>query len=130
MKPNVLIGLLFLACFHSASVQAKIVTPEEFWQHSTQGNTLLVDVRSNEEFIRGHLPLSLNIPYDKIETITTFATDKSQPILLYCRTGRRADIAEQTLNELGYHNIYNGQSYQALLTAMPESPLSPNNKAP
>jgi phage shock protein E len=102
-------------------VHAEIVTPKEFWLHYNKDNPLLIDVRSNDEFMAGHLPLSINIPFDKIESITSFSDDKSQVILLYCRSGRRAEIAEQTLRRLGYNNIYNGENYEKLLVSMPES---------
>ncbi|PSU47925.1 rhodanese-like domain-containing protein [Photobacterium frigidiphilum] len=114
-------ALLLLTSLTITSVQAEVVTAEEFWQHYNTGNPILIDVRSNDEFMAGHLPQSINIPFDKIESITSFSDDKSQIILLYCRSGRRAEIAEQTLKELGYNHIYNGENYQKLLVAMPES---------
>ena len=112
---------LLLTSLTITSVHAEIVTPKEFWLHYNKDNPLLIDVRSNDEFMAGHLPLSINIPYDKIESITSFSDDKSQVILLYCRSGRRAEIAEQTLRRLGYNNIYNGENYEKLLISMPES---------
>ncbi|NVP00093.1 rhodanese-like domain-containing protein, partial [Photobacterium damselae subsp. damselae] len=45
--------------------------------------------------------------------------EKDRPILLYCRSGQRARIAEQQLNALGYPNTFNGMSYQQLLQAKP-----------
>jgi phage shock protein E len=114
-------AFLLLTGLTITSVHAEVVTAEKFWQHYNNGNPLLIDVRSNDEFMAGHLPHSINIPYDKIESITSFSDDKSQVILLYCRSGRRAEIAEKTLKELGYNNIYNGENYGKLLVAMPSS---------
>ncbi|WEM42040.1 rhodanese-like domain-containing protein [Photobacterium sp. DA100] len=101
---------------------ADVVTPEEFWHayHGTHsGKPMIIDVRSHQEFIAGHLPGAINIPYDQIELLTTFAPDKSQSLFIYCRTGRRSGIAEAALHKLGYSNIFNGESYQALAEAMP-----------
>ena len=98
--------------------------PEAFWQSyhgNHSGRPLIIDVRTHEEFIEGHLPSAINIPFDEIELLTTFAPDKSQSIFIYCRSGRRSGIAEATLYKLGYANIYNGESYQALIEAMPAS---------
>jgi rhodanese-related sulfurtransferase len=114
-------ALLLLTSLTITSVHAEVVTAKEFWQHYNTGNPLLIDVRSNDEFMAGHLPQSINIPFDKIESIASFSDDKSQIILLYCRSGRRAEIAEQTLKKLGYNNIYNGENYEKLLVAMPAS---------
>lgn len=112
--------LLLLAALGTAPAQAEVVTPEQFWQLHQQGKPLVVDVRTNEEFIAGHLPNSVNIPFDQIERLPSIAKDKTQPIFLYCRSGRRSGIAEQAIKKMGYQTIYDGQSYQALLEAMPE----------
>ena len=102
---------------------AEVVTPEQFWQSyngNHSGKPLIIDVRTHDEFIAGHLPGAINIPYDQIKTLTTFAPDKSQSLFIYCRSGRRSGIAETALNKLGYSKVYNGESYQALVEAMPK----------
>lgn len=113
--------LLLLAALFIPPVQAEVVTPEQFWQLHQQGGALIIDVRSNEEFLAGHLPKSVNIPFDQIDRLPSIAKDKTQPIFLYCRTGRRSGIAEQAIKQMGYKYIYNGQSYEALLAVMPGS---------
>lgn len=114
--------LLLLAVLGVSPAQAEVVTPQQFWQIHQQGNQLIIDVRTNEEFMAGHLPNSVNIPFDQIERLASIAKDKHQPIFLYCRSGRRSGIAEQAIKEMGYKDIYNGQSYEALLKAMPPAP--------
>ncbi|GHA65111.1 rhodanese-like domain-containing protein [Photobacterium aphoticum] len=107
----------------SGSALADVVSPTHFWQyhHELQAEKpLLVDVRSHQEFIAGHLPNAINIPHDKIAQLTTLAPDKSQPIFLYCRSGHRAGLAESVLKQQGYTRIYNGESYQALLESQPK----------
>ena len=96
---------LLLTSLTITSVHAEIVTPKEFWLHYNKDNPLLIDVRSNDEFMAGHLPLSINIPFDKIESITSFSDDKSQDILLYCRSGRRAVSAEMVLKNNGFTQL-------------------------
>ena len=68
---------------------------------------LLVDVRTKEEFEEKHLPGAILLPVDdikdgKLERLP----DKDQTILLYCRTGRRAEDAAVYLANEGYTNIY------------------------
>ena len=70
--------------------------------------TVLLDVRSAEEFASGHLKGAVNIPHDRIlELIGTAAADKSTPIILYCRSGRRADTALNALKSSGYKDVVN-----------------------
>ena len=114
-----LVTLLF-ALFPAISL-AKNVTPDEFWQIEKAQQPLIIDVRTPEEFSEGHLTNAINIPFDQIAKIENYLTDKSKPILLYCRSGRRAELAENTLYTLGYKETFNGMSYQLLLKAKPQS---------
>lgn len=77
---------------------------------------LLVDVRTKEEFVAGSLPGAINIPFDQIESQRElFSADKKQPIILYCKSGRRSELGKQTLTKLGYLNVINAGSYSELL---------------
>jgi phage shock protein E len=69
---------------------------------------LIIDVRMEAEWKSGHIEGAVLIPYEQIgEKIGTISKDKSQLIYLYCRTGRRSNIAEETLGTLGYKNVIN-----------------------
>lgn len=72
------------------------------------GQPLVVDVRTGDEYRQGHVRQAINIPYDEIaQRIAAFAPDRDARIVLYCRSGRRSGIAEQTLRQLGYGRIEN-----------------------
>jgi phage shock protein E len=93
---------------------------DSVWQKINAG-ALLVDVRTQAEYNAGHLPGALLIPYTQIaDSIGAIAPDKNRVIVLYCRSGRRSGIAEQTLIDLGYINAVNGGGYQSLLNARPK----------
>ena len=75
-----------------------------------------IDVRSAEEFNDGHLQDSINIPHDQIvERIKAVSLDKDAPINLYCRSGRRAEVALTELKKAGYTNVTNHGGYEDLL---------------
>ena len=59
----------------------------------------ILDVRSSEEWNQGHYPDAVHIPYDQI-TAKKVANLK-QPILIYCRSGRRAKIAAEKMKKYG-----------------------------
>ena len=69
---------------------------------------LVIDVRTTDEYRQGHVREAVNIPYDEITgRIAAFAPDPNTHIVLYCRSGRRAGIAEQALRQMGYGQIDN-----------------------
>lgn len=71
-------------------------------------NAIVIDVRTKEEFQMAHYKDALNIPYDEIEKhIKKLEAYKDKPIILYCRSGRRASIAKQTLEKYGFKNVLN-----------------------
>lgn len=84
-----------------------------------QGWTV-IDVRTAEEFNAGHLSNAQNIPYDQIQTgIAQLGIAKDQPVLLYCRSGRRSGIAKQSLTDLGFTHILDAGAYEKLKTLYP-----------
>ena len=69
---------------------------------------VLLDVRSPEEYASGYLQGARNIPHDQIGVeIAAVVPDKSAQIILYCRSGRRANTALETLRAMGYANVSN-----------------------
>ena len=69
-------------------------------------NYIILDVRRPDEYAKGHIPGAINVPNEEIGT-TEIAElpDKSQLILVYCRSGRRSKEASEKLVMLGYTNI-------------------------
>ena len=65
------------------------------WQQAEKPMQLL-DVRTPGEFAQGHIKGAINIPYDQLDQqLARF--DKDTEIVVYCRSGRRAAIAEDVL---------------------------------
>jgi rhodanese-related sulfurtransferase len=62
----------------------------------------LVDVRTPEEFQKGHLPGALLLPHDQMERRATELGPPSTPLVVYCGTGKRSGEAAGTLRRLGY----------------------------
>ena len=65
-------------------------------------NHIIVDVRTNEEYVQGHIPGAVCIPNETIEDeMPAELPDKAQVILLYCRSGVRARDAAEKLAGMG-----------------------------
>jgi len=104
--------LLISACGAETTGQSAQQTA---W-HAIHEGALLVDVRTSEEYSTGHLEGALLIPYDQVANrISEFGSDKDRTIVLYCRSGKRADKAEQVLGQHGFTHIINGGGYQDML---------------
>ena len=71
----------------------------------------VVDVRTPSEFASGHVPGAINIPYDEMERRSSEIGPPSTPVLLYCRSGRRTDLAARTLRGQGFSTIYDMRSF-------------------
>jgi rhodanese-related sulfurtransferase len=75
---------------------------------------LLLDVRTPEEFAAGHIPGAVNIPYDELEhRLGELADMHDAEIIVYCRTGRRAKIAEQVLVDAGFASVFDLDGHMA-----------------
>ncbi len=69
---------------------------------------VLIDVRTPEEFASGHLEGAINIDHSRIgQDIAKVPVAKDDTVLLYCRSGRRSEIALQTLQKMGYSKAQN-----------------------
>ncbi len=89
------------------------------WQKIDQG-ALLVDVRTPGEYNAGHLPNAKLIPVDEVEKrLSEFGSDKSRPIVVYCKSGGRSGRAESILLANGYTDVTNGGGYQQLMSTKP-----------
>lgn len=67
---------------------------------------LLVDVRTEREYLAGHLSGADWIPRGKLEfVIANKDLPADHEIVLYCRTGARAALAAKALQDMGYRNV-------------------------
>lgn len=71
-------------------------------------NTILLDVRSVQEFNEGHLLGALNLPLGELKNkISLLIPNHGQTIIVYCQMGGRSKKATTILNKMGYINVYN-----------------------
>lgn len=70
-------------------------------------NAILVDVRSRQEYLEGHLNGSVNIPlYELEQCCERTLKDKEAIIIVYCQYGARSKKAIMILRRHGYRNLY------------------------
>ena len=64
----------------------------------------LLDVRDQDEYEAGHIPTAILAPWENI-TEKVSGIPKNKHLILYCRTGIRAQKAGKMLEQAGYNNI-------------------------
>ena len=109
LLPFVLSLMLLSSCGtpgSSSSGYRQISMNEAVKMMKDEKNYIILDARRPDEFAEGHIPGAINVPNEEIGT-TEIAElpDKSQMILVYCRSGRRSKDASEKLVKLGYTNI-------------------------
>lgn len=72
-----------------------------------------VDVRTPEEFMSSQLPGAANIPLHVIDQLADKQLDKSRPVVVFCRSGQRSQMALQILKSKGFGEVYNMGSFMA-----------------
>ena len=100
MKKLLIILIILLT---GCSTEHKKVTPDEVYKNIDNSNVVILDVRTYEEYINGHIENSKNIPIDEINSIDY---SKNTIIYVYCQSGNRSKKASQILYDLGYTNVY------------------------
>lgn len=98
-------------------VLAERVEPERAFD-LVKGGALLLDVRSESEYASAHVPGSKLIPHTELSSrVQELGATPETPIVVYCRSGRRAEAAIKTLREKGFLNLYNAGGVADLLPA-------------
>lgn len=90
------------------SREIKVISPQEVREAVYDNGThQLIDVRTPEEFEKGHLKNAQNICVtdDDFEA-NIVKLDRNKPVYLYCRSGKRSAKAAEILQDLGFTEIY------------------------
>jgi phage shock protein E len=67
----------------------------------------LLDVRSADEFGRGHLPGAVNVPVQELDRRYGEVGPTDGEVVVYCRTGHRSTRAAALLREHGFTKVHN-----------------------
>lgn len=96
--------ILLISTFAQAGI--KQIEPQALFKlMEKQQVPLIIDVRSKDEFKQGHLQGAINIPYDSLFEYKQLDAYKAQEIIVYCRSGRRAQVASNVLQDKGFNKL-------------------------
>lgn len=71
-------------------------------------NSLILDVRSQNEFASGKISRAKNIQVDQLlNKLATISDYKNKPVLVYCQSGMRSNMACRILRKSGFEQVFN-----------------------
>lgn len=84
------------------------ISPEEAKEMIEKGEYgVILDVRTLDEYNEGYIEGATLLPNNEIKKKAEIILyDKEEVILVYCRSGRRSEVAAKELAVMGYINVY------------------------
>ena len=105
----VLVALVATGC-SSGSGGVSTVGVDEFTTAISQPSVTVIDVRTPAEYAAGHVDGAVNIDVEGGAFDQGIAElDPAGAYAVYCRSGRRSQIAADTMAEAGFTNVTNLQ---------------------
>tara|TARA_B100001029_G_scaffold144934_1_gene125091 strand:- start:34 stop:408 length:375 start_codon:yes stop_codon:yes gene_type:complete len=108
MKKLFLFFILFSNCNQNQNLNIEPDKVYDLLSNNNKNNSILLDVRTEEEFIESKINNSLNIDfYSDNFKISILSLDKSKTYYVYCRSGRRSLNTVEFMRENGFSKSYN-----------------------
>lgn len=97
-----------MACSSKPKDKFANLSSDDFERFIENSNVQILDVRTVAEYSEGHIPgsVNLNVFDDQFSAMADSVLDKSQPVAVYCRSGKRSRNAAKLLTKKGY-TVYN-----------------------
>lgn len=108
-----LAGVVFLGSNKFSSInqntqmQTKLPSPQFVLSQIKDGGAALVDVRTDEEWGAGHASGATHFNVSRLQEGELPSISKDLDIYLYCRSGHRAGIAKNILEQNGFTKVIN-----------------------
>jgi thioredoxin 1 len=100
--------LLAMTACNISGQKYHTLTVDEFEKKMNSGTVQLVDVRTPEEYAKGHLKDAINMNFNADDFVDMSSKlDKAKPILVYCQSGGRSAQAAALISKKGATDVYN-----------------------
>ena len=117
--------IVLIAIFIGTFTQAQVKSPKQILEEAESKikqisidemkkkidsgqNFILIDVRTEKEYLAGHIKNAVWIPSGKVRFATQKITrDPKVEMILYCRARGQSALSVYALNEIGYENVLN-----------------------
>lgn len=103
---SLIVSLTVIGCVAADAAGVQELSPEELMS-SPPADVLILDVRTSGEFGGGHVPGAVNIPHTELASrLSELGSELDRPLVVYCRSGKRAGLASSVLLDAGYTNVF------------------------
>lgn len=100
-----LLAIVLFSC--KSANKNTLLSANDFSNKITTENSVVLDVRTPDEFNAGHLNNAININFESADFDQQIAQlDKSKTYAVYCLKGVRSGKAMDKMQSLGFKNIY------------------------
>ena len=106
---TVILIILIASCTNVQSQNAKTSLPaaEYFEKMKVNLNAPILDVRTPDEFSKGHLTRAVNINFNDANFAKNISEiDKNKPVFVYCLSGGRSGKAATQMRNEGFKEVY------------------------
>ena len=104
-----LFAALLVSLIKAGTSKIKNISHQELTIMVNRQDAKVIDVRSKDEFRKGHIVDALNVTLSEIKNNQTSTLEKfkASPIILVCNAGMTSSQAAQLLVKQGFENVYN-----------------------
>jgi len=103
-----ILGIIIVTEFRNLTRKFVVLTPSAAIQLMNDGNTVLLDVREQNELQSGVISKPVHIPLSAVsKRVSELEKYKDKSILVYCRTGNRSGSICRQLSSKGFEKVYN-----------------------
>mgnify|MGYP001158140960 CR=1 FL=1 len=99
----ILLFMILSLEFNNITKKYKSLSYQELTKMINQSKITLIDLRGNDEFVKGHIVDSMNVALDKINQSKI---DKKKPIITYSTSEADAINAAKEFVRKGFNDVY------------------------
>lgn len=99
--------LLIQELFDAALKKFSAVSPLLAVTKMNDSDTVVIDVREPEEFLKGHIENAINAPLGNLPAhLPKLEAHKNKPVLIACQNGTRSASAGKILTKAGFEQVF------------------------
>ncbi|WP_017925755.1 MULTISPECIES: rhodanese-like domain-containing protein [unclassified Thioalkalivibrio] len=104
------VGMILFTEFRRLTRKYRTLSPNEAVRVINQDDSLVLDVREDNEIASGRIGGAKHIPVGSLQKrMDDIAKYKDKPVVVYCRSGNRSAMAASQLTAAGFQDVVNLQ---------------------